>query len=539
MFLSNCSIRTKLWVGLGLLVLVVLILSSSGLYATYGYRNLVRSLSWEVTALAELGQQTRNLQVTLGEISGQRNTGFPYSPRDEVPLRLRIVGSQFQTQLDAVEKALLVYREQLRSALHADAQVGDDDGEWETVRRAEVSLARIHEILADPQWMLDDVKLAGMESDLGHLQTHTAELRRRLDESLSGFAAEVRGQYRTLIYGMWITSITGGLVFALFVRLFYRWIILPLRLLVDGSRRVARGQFNYRIHLDAQDEMAELAEALNDMTARFQAIRDDLDRQVQERTKQVVRSEQLASVGFLAAGVAHEINNPLASVAMCAESLEGRVRELLRDEGPRPPEGEDDQRLAVITHYLRMIQDEAFRCKQITEKLLDFSRIGPSQRQHVELGDLVRGVVEMVGHLGKYHGQRIELTCGQPVVAPANPQEIKQVVLNLLTTALDSLDAGGVVRIQVQAREGMAEMIFADNGCGIEPEVLERVFEPFFTRRRAGQGTGLGLSISYRIIADHGGEIHAESPGAGHGATFRVRIPLVDRQELRKVRQAA
>ena len=92
-------------------------------------------------------------------------------------------------------------------------------------------------------------------------------------------------------------------------------------MLIDGSRQVAAGEFDYRIHLDTDDEMAELAEAMNDMTARFQAIRDDLDRQVQERTKQVVRSEQLASVGFLAAGVAHEINNPLASIALCAESL--------------------------------------------------------------------------------------------------------------------------------------------------------------------------------------------------------------------------
>ncbi len=116
--------------------------------------------------------------------------------------------------------------------------------------------------------------------------------------------------------------------------------------------------------------MAELAEAMNDMTARFQAIRDDLDRQVQERTKQVVRSEQLASVGFLAAGVAHEINNPLASIAMCAESLEGRM--------PRAARRRATRSTPSSANYLRMIQTEAFRCKEITEKLLDFSRIGPT-----------------------------------------------------------------------------------------------------------------------------------------------------------------
>ena len=199
-----------------------------------------------------------------------------------------------------------------------------------------------------------------------------------LHQSSAGFAAEVRGQYRTLIVGTWITSLAAALVFALFVRLFYRWIFRPLRMLIRLAATWPAGNFAIRIQLDTDDEMAELAEAMNDMTARFQAIRDDLDRQVQERTKQVVRNEQLASVGFLAAGVAHEINNPLASIAMCAESLEGRIAraaEVGRGRDRSIPDGEH----AVIGHYLRMIQSEAFRCKEITEKLLDFSRIGPGQ----------------------------------------------------------------------------------------------------------------------------------------------------------------
>jgi len=524
--LSNWSIRVKLGVVLGLLVLVVVILSSSGLIATYAYRELVKSLSWEVTALGELGQQTRGLQLTLGELSGLRSTVFPYSGGEEVPLRMRMVRNQFQTQLGAVERALLLYRGQLQSALHADSCTTDDQGEWETVRRMEAVLRNIHEVGADERWMLDDLKIARLEGELVQLQTLTAELRDHLDGKLAGFAAEVRGQYRTLIVGTWATSISAGLVFALFVRLFYRWIILPLRTLVRGSRLVAGGQFNYRIHLDTADEMSELAEALNDMTARFQSIRDDLDRQVQERTKQVVRSEQLASVGFLAAGVAHEINNPLASIAMCAESLEGRIQDLVLDREDGSDAHARDEQRTIVVHYLKMIQDEAFRCKEITEKLLDFSRMGPGKRQDVELGDLVASVVDMVGHFGKYQGKHIELVRVQPVVIPANPQEMKQVVLNLLTNALDSLDEGGKVRIEVRVRDRAAELVLADNGCGIEPEVLERIFEPFFTRRRAGQGTGLGLSITYRIIADHGGDIHAESAGAGRGATFRMRLPL-------------
>ena len=133
----------------------------------------------------------------------------------------------------------------------------------------------------------------------------------------------------------------------------------------------------------------------------------------------------------------------------------------------------------------------------------------------------------MLGHLGKYQRKRIEMAPCEPAVVEVNPQEIKQVVLNLLSNALDSLDDGGAVRVRLETRDGYAVLSVADNGCGMEPDVLEHVFEPFFTRRRGGQGTGLGLSITYRIVADHGGDIEAASPGAGRGSTFRVRLPLV------------
>jgi two-component system NtrC family sensor kinase len=171
---------------------------------------------------------------------------------------------------------------------------------------------------------------------------------------------------------------------------------------------------------------------------------------------------------------------------------------------------------------------------------LDFSRIGQAKRQNTDLGQLVRGVIRMVGHLGKYRQKHLRFKQSEPVVAAVNAQEIKQVVLNLLTNALDSLDDGGTAWIELSRREGMAQLSVRDNGCGMDAQVLEHVFEPFFTRRRAGQGTGLGLSISYRIVADHGGDIRAESPGPGQGATFRVRLPLVEtHQPVEKQQQAA
>ena len=344
----------------------------------------------------------------------------------------------------------------------------------------------------------------------------TAELPTFLQQRLHDLAYEVRGRYRTLIVVTWTAAIAAGMLLGAIGVLTYRWVFRPLRLLGHGSRRVAAGDFDYRIQLDTRDEMAELADALNDMTERFREIRDDLDRQVQSRTREVIRSEQLASVGFLAAGVAHEINNPLASIAMCAESLESRIDAMA-------PAESDAQ---VARRYLSLIQNEAFRCKGITEKLLDFSRLGEVSRQATALAALVTDVADMLRHVGRFAGRTIEIDEGQDVLVMVNPQEIKQVVLNLLVNALDSIADNGVVRVTARRSGGEGVLTFTDDGCGMTPEVLEHLFEPFFTRRKAGQGTGLGLSIVHRIVTDHGGHIEAASDGPSRGATFLIRLPL-------------
>ena len=520
---AKWPIRLKLLIGLALLLAVVVSLSSSGLYATYSYRSLVKGLSWrsiELPTAAAISARVWELRSTLSEIRGIRAGSYPLAALAGERVQVQLVRGQFSAKLDEVEQLVGSYRQLLNRKLEDDSSMADNQPEWFTLHQIEDALRDVRQANRDEEWMLYDSKVDRLDEALDNLQQLTAALPNHLHRTFAGFSDAVKGQYRALIFGTWTGSIVAALIFALFVRLFYRWIFAPLRILIDGSRQVAAGRFHYRIHLATDDEMAELAEALNQMTARFQAIRDDLDRQVQERTKQVIRNEELASVGFLAAGVAHEINNPLASIALCAESLESRTRGLL------DPHNADH---AVIAHYLRMIQDEAFRCKEITEKLLDFSRIGEVRRQDTDLGELVAGVIDMLRRLGKYQNKRIEFAATEPLFAPVNAREIKQVVLNLLSNALDCVDQQGLVRITLKKQDGQAELTVADDGCGMEPEVLDRVFEPFFTRRKAGQGTGLGLSITHRIVADHGGEIVASSPGLGQGSTFRVCLPLVAR----------
>jgi signal transduction histidine kinase len=152
--------------------------------------------------------------------------------------------------------------------------------------------------------------------------------------------------------------------------------------------------------------------------------------------------------------------------------------------------------------------------------------MGDSQRHPADLRELVAGVVEMLRHLGKYQNKNVVLRDGKPVIAEISPQEIRQVVLNLLTNGLDSVDSDGSVTISVAAHGNDAQIIVEDNGCGMTDDVMQHLFEPFFTRRRAGQGTGLGLSISYRIVEEHHGQIVAHSGGLNKGSTFTVTLPL-------------
>ncbi len=517
--LARWPIRNKLLIGLGLLLVIVSILSLTGLSAMYAYRGLVRSLRGRASELplaTSLGQKVGDLRATLSP-----------TLRTKDDLQKVSVCNDFACRFEAVREKLTEYRNQL-SQNEAD---GDDEQdnildnrfEHETVCKLDDSLQVIAELSRSGTWSDDEAVAAQLRSELDNLQELASELPSHLHERLHSLAGDVRSRYHAMFAANWIAGISATILMGLFIHLFYRWVFRPLRVLVKGSRRVAAGEFDHRITLQSHDEMAELATAMNAMTSRFQAIRDDLDHQVQIRTKQVIRGEQLASVGFLAAGVAHEINNPLASIAMCAESLESRVGDVV---------DLNDEQNGVIRNYLRMIQQEAFRCKEITEKLLDFSRLGESRRHETDLNELVQGVVEMVHHLGKYKHKRLEFQPGGPVVANINAPEIKQVVLNLITNGLDCVEDGGLLQVEVSTQGTEAELVFTDDGCGMTPEVREHLFEPFFTRKRNGQGTGLGLSIAYRILTDHQGHLEATSDGPGCGSQFRVTLPLAETPKL-------
>ncbi|MCA9246085.1 MAG: HAMP domain-containing histidine kinase [Planctomycetales bacterium] len=519
--LSKWPIRYKLAFCVTLLVILVLTLSVSSIAGLSAYRRLVKGLSSrsaELPLAAEFAQHVSDLRVTIRGV--RTRLQFPAVDEGELSLANQLAREEFLHKLEDVDDSLGRYRHQLDGGVDpelANTRIAGNEAERATLVKIEQALERIREANLQQAWMFDEEGIENINAEVETLNVLATELPSHLQDRMSKLASSVRVQYHTAVTVASISAAASTVTLLVLFWLFYLWIFRPLRILIRGSRMVAAGRFRHRIKLDSHDEMAELAAAMNAMTDRFCKIRDDLDSQVRERTKQVVRSEQLASVGYLAAGVAHEINNPLASIAICAESLQIRVGEMLTA---------DNEQHQVIANYLKMIQSEAFRCKEITEQLLDFARTGEARRDRTELRELVQGVIEMVGHMGRYQGKNLELVTDELVCCQINPREIKQVVLNLITNGLDSLDPNGTVSIEIVKRENRAEMIFTDNGCGMSAEIREHVFEPFFTRRRNGDGTGLGLAISHNIIADHQGTMVAYSEGVGKGSQFKVTLPL-------------
>jgi len=236
-----------------------------------------------------------------------------------------------------------------------------------------------------------------------------------------------------------------------------------------------------------------------------------------EAVQAIGRAEKLAAVGRLAAGVVHEINNPLATIAACAESLEQRI-----DEGDFAGSRSADD----LAEYLGLIKSEAFRCKSITTGLLDFSRIRTGDRMPVNIGDVVRSAANLISH--QKRGDGISITVDIPDGLPqvnADGGQIQQAVIALATNAIDAMPDGGSLTFRVFTQSNRLVIEVEDTGSGIPPENVSKIFEPFFTTKEVGKGTGLGLAVCYGIISDHKGRLNVRS-NLGRGSVFSIVLPI-------------
>ena len=238
-----------------------------------------------------------------------------------------------------------------------------------------------------------------------------------------------------------------------------------------------------------------------------------------EANRAVARAEKLAAIGRLASGVVHEINNPLATISACAEALESRLQE---------GAFETSSALADLREYLGLIRSETFRCKTITNGLLDFSRTRASQHVPLDLAEVISSAVRLLTH--QQRGGKFEFKIQAPANLPlvlGDTGQLQQAIIALATNAFDAMPEGGVLTVTARNLGPDVLVEVSDTGVGILPENVPRIFEPFFTTKEVGRGTGLGLSVCYGILTEHGGKLDVQST-VSVGTTFTITLPALN-----------
>ncbi|HKI51065.1 MAG TPA: PAS domain S-box protein [Geothermobacteraceae bacterium] len=283
---------------------------------------------------------------------------------------------------------------------------------------------------------------------------------------------------------------------------------------IDTSLSVAGDEDKTR-YLDVT--ATPIRDALGEQNRALVFLRDISEKRLQEM--HLIQTEKMSSIGVLATGIAHEINNPLTSVAGFAEALLRRFRD--------EPDMKADPRLDVFPHYLEMIVRESYRCKGIIDHLLSFGRKTDGVSERVDLNMIVREVLELLSYHPGYQQVKVvqHLKENLPQVL-GDPSGLRQVCMNLLVNAHQAIEGEGIVEVTTARRgEDQAVLSIRDTGCGMEQQIRDRIWEPFFTTKEVGAGIGLGLALTYSIVKRLGGDIELQS-AVGEGSQFTVRLPV-------------
>ncbi|MFH1742871.1 MAG: cache domain-containing protein [bacterium] len=284
-----------------------------------------------------------------------------------------------------------------------------------------------------------------------------------------------------------------------------RLVLRPSEQVVRMCRRVIDGDLSARVGIHPSGELGLLCQAIDHMAV---AIAERENQLKQSTRRQIDKSEKLASVGRLAAGIAHEINNPLTGVLTFAYLL--KERESMAEQ--------DQQDLDVIIR-------ETTRVREIVRGLLDYARESPSESQFLDLNDVIRKTINLISNQKEF--KRIRITAHLSPKLPellGDKNKLQQVMLNFMLNASQAMPDGGDITIETDMQNSSVVLRVSDTGCGIPPEDIGKIFDPFFTTRRVGEGTGLGLSVSLGIIEDHGGAIEVQSE-LSRNTTFTVTLP--------------
>ncbi|MEW5976888.1 MAG: ATP-binding protein [Acidobacteriota bacterium] len=354
--------------------------------------------------------------------------------------------------------------------------------------------------------------------------------------SLAKVDASIRqGEQQMRASFLLAVSLIAGIAAVLIYLMIYR----PIRQLTAGTHRVAAGDLDYKIAIDSRDEIGELASSFNGMTQELKRANSEitqwaktLETRVEEKTRQLeqahehmVQVERIASVGRLAAIVAHEINNPLAGILTYSKLMLKKIQQnRLTLDGPES-----------ARQHLEVIASESARCGEIVKNLLQFSRHSKVDLKSHEVNELIRQSLRLVQH--KLDLMSVECRPGLSADLPplvCDGQLIQQALVALFINACEAMTSGqGLLEVDSRYRstEAMVEIRIRDNGSGMDRDTLKHIFEPFFTTKSDGKGVGLGLAVVYGIVSQHGGQIDVDSK-PGQGTCFTILLPEVPPQSL-------
>jgi signal transduction histidine kinase len=413
-----------------------------------------------------------------------------------------VTGGELQSLLvlRRYEKNVMLYKNKQVYDVFKRTYEGSRLGSHPEVRHYQTIVANLYGLYEAEKLSLDKMRLTARE-----IQTFTQNLSKK---ERSDIATTIRMSINLQVMALALIVVAGTIINIKLAKS----IATPLRTLEKISRKISEGDFSEHIEVKGKDELASLETAFNQMEDRLKNALWSLEHTIEklrEKQAQLVEAEKLALVGKLAAGIAHEINNPLTSVLTFSNLM-------LEQCPPSDPRHEK----------LKLMARETNRARTIVRQLLNFGRETVIKPEKININQPVTEIADSLVAQDAFKGIELELKLADNLPeVDADPAQIGQVVMNLLLNSIHAITPPGRIEVLTRLIGKYVELVFTDTGSGIPEEYLHKIFDPFFTTKDASRGTGLGLAVSYGIMKKHGGDIEVMSE-MGKGTTFTVRLPI-------------
>jgi signal transduction histidine kinase len=413
-----------------------------------------------------------------------------------------VTGAELQSLLvlRRYEKNIMLYRNKQAYEVFRRTYDVSRLGSHPEVRRYQAVVAGLYNLYETEKRSLDKMRLTARE-----IQAFTQNLSKK---ERSDIATTIRMSINLQVLAL---ALVVGVGIFINIKLATS-IATPIRNLQRITKKITRGDFSETIEVHGHDEIASLAESFNQMEDKLDhamTALEEIIKKLQEKQDQLVEAEKLALVGKLAAGIAHEINNPLTSVLTFSNLM-------LEQCPPSDPRHEK----------LKLMARETNRARTIVRQLLNFGRETVIRPEKININQPVSEIADSLAAQDAFKGIGLDMKLGDDLPeVTADPAQIGQVVMNLLLNAIHAITPPGRIEVTTRRAEKSVEIVFFDTGAGIPEENIHKIFDPFFTTKDATKGTGLGLAVSYGIVKKHGGEIEVASI-VGKGTIFTVRLPI-------------